>query len=109
MDLVITELITYAGFVVDILVKDGQRVKKDEVMVVLAPKPGQTVDPADLIGFLTPRMAHFMVPRYVRVVDALPKTPTTKIQKAGLREAGVTQDTWDREAHGMKLKAEKLS
>jgi carnitine-CoA ligase len=82
---------------------------EDEVMVVLATKPGQTIDPAELIAFLAPRMAHFMVPRYIRVIDALPKTPTTKVQKAGLREAGVTSDTWDREAHGIKLKRNNLT
>jgi len=110
-----------SSFEVEVVVNDHPAVQEcaaipvpsehgeDEVMVVLAPKPGQTVDPADLIAFVTPRMAHFMVPRYVRVVDALPKTPTTKIQKAGLRDAGVTPDTWDREAHGGKLRAEKLS
>ena len=82
---------------------------EDEVMVVLAAKPGRTVDPVELIDFLAPRMAHFMVPRYIRIVDALPKTPTTKVQKAGLREIGVTTDTWDREAHGVTLKREKLA
>jgi carnitine-CoA ligase len=82
---------------------------EDDVMVVLAAKPGRTVDPVELIEFLAPRMAHFMVPRYIRIIDALPKTPTTKVQKTGLRDAGVTDDTWDREAHGVKLKREQLA
>ncbi|MEC9344831.1 MAG: AMP-binding protein [Pseudomonadota bacterium] len=81
---------------------------EDEVMVVVAPVAGQTVDPEDLIRFLVPRMAHFMVPRYVRVVDELPKTPTAKVQKAELRSQGVTNDTWDREAAGIRLKGERL-
>ena len=42
---------------------------------------GQTLDPVDLIGFLRPRMAHFMVPRFVRVLADLPKTPTNKVGK----------------------------
>jgi carnitine-CoA ligase len=69
---------------------------EDEVMVVVAPKPGHVIDPAGLIGFLVPRMAGFMVPRYVRVVEQLPKTLTAKVQKSELREEGVTADTWDR-------------
>jgi crotonobetaine/carnitine-CoA ligase len=81
---------------------------EDEVMVVLAAKPGQSVDPVALIEFLVPRMAHFMVPRYIRIVDELPKTPTTKVRKASLRETGITNDTWDREAHGIRLRREKL-
>ena len=82
--------------------------KEDEVMVVLAAKPGQTVDPVALLKFLQPRMAHFMIPRYIRIMDELPKTPTTKIQKGPLREAGITADTWDREEAGIKIRAERL-
>ena len=81
---------------------------EDEVMIVVAPKPGQAVEPANLIEFLVPRMAYFMVPRYVRIMDELPKTPTTKIQKTPLREAGITEDTWDREAAGIEIKSERL-
>jgi crotonobetaine/carnitine-CoA ligase len=82
---------------------------EDEVMTVVQPKPGRTIDPVDLIEFLVPQMAHFMVPRYVRYMDALPKTPTNKVQKTRLRKEGVTDDTWDREAAGIRLKREKLS
>ena len=67
-------------------------------------KPGHVVDPENLIRFLEPRMAYFMVPRYVDVVPELPKTPTGKIQKFRLRERGVTSTTWDREAAGVKLR-----
>ena len=81
---------------------------EDEVMIVVAPKPGQTIEPASLIEFLVPRMAYFMVPRFVRVMDELPKTPTTKIQKNPLREAGITKDTWDREAAGIVIRGERL-
>jgi crotonobetaine/carnitine-CoA ligase len=58
--------------------------------------------------FLLPRMAHFMVPRYVRVVEALPRTPTAKIEKVKLRAEGLTTDTWDREAAGIVVKREKI-
>ncbi len=83
-------------------------VGEDEVMVVVAAKPGERLAPEDLIRFLIPRLAHFMVPRYVRPMAALPKTPTEKIQKAVLRREGVTPDTWDREAAGLRLKRERL-
>lgn len=82
---------------------------EDEVLAVVQPVPDETIDPVELSEFLVPRMAHFMVPRYIRIIDDLPKTPTLKIQKHLLRDEGVTDDTWDREAAGMKLKREKLS
>ena len=71
---------------------------EDEVMLVVSAVPGDTVDPEQLIHFLTPRMARFMLPRYVRTMQELPKTPTMKVQKHLLREDGVTHDTWDRQA-----------
>ncbi len=77
---------------------------EDEVMATIVARPGQTLDPIDLIGFLESRMAYFMIPRYVDIVEALPKTPTGKIQKFDLRDVGVTPATWDREEAGIKLK-----
>jgi carnitine-CoA ligase len=81
---------------------------EDEVLAVVAPNPGAELDPADLIEFLRRRCAHHMIPRYVRVVEELPKTPTAKVKKAELRAAGVTEDTWDREAAGVVVRAERL-
>ena len=50
-----------------------------------------------------------MIPRYVRIVDDLPKTPTQKVQKHIIRAAGITPDTWDREAAGIVVKRDRLS
>ena len=44
----------------------------------------------------------------LRILDERPKTPTAKVMKAELRKDGITPDTWDREAAGIKLKREKL-
>ena len=82
---------------------------EEEVMCVIAPVPGKTIDPKELLEFLVPRLPHFMVPRYVRIVEFLPKTPTQKVQKHLLRSAGITDDTWDREKFGIKIKRQQLS
>ena len=50
-----------------------------------------------LIDFLSPRLPRFMLPRYVEVVESLPKTPTEKVRKVELRAQGLTPTTWDRE------------
>jgi crotonobetaine/carnitine-CoA ligase len=71
---------------------------EDEVMACVVARAGATIDPAELISFCEPRMAKFAVPRYVQVLDELPMTPNGKIQKIVLRERGVTEATWDREA-----------
>lgn len=80
-----------------------------EVMAVIAPAAGEQVSPAELTEFLAARCAHFMVPRYFRFVPALPKTMTNKVTKEPLRREGVTADTWDREANGLRLKAQALT
>ena len=43
-----------------------------------------------------PRKPAFAVPRYVRIIDELPKTPSEKVRKIELREHGVDADTADR-------------
>ncbi|MFQ6079215.1 MAG: AMP-binding protein, partial [Thermodesulfobacteriota bacterium] len=77
---------------------------EDEVMICVSLKPGESVTPEALLDYAQERMAYFMVPRYVRIMDQLPKTPPEKTQKATLREQGVTADTWDREKAGYKVK-----
>jgi crotonobetaine/carnitine-CoA ligase len=77
---------------------------EQEVMAVVVPRPGRRIAPETLIAFLEPRMAYFMVPRFLEFAVELPKTPTGKIQKFGLRERGLTAATWDRVAAGIKLK-----
>jgi crotonobetaine/carnitine-CoA ligase len=42
-------------------------------------------------------MGRHMLPRYVEIVAALPKTPTEKVEKYRLVERGVGPRTWDRE------------
>ena len=81
---------------------------EDEVMIVVAPVPGKIIEPLELFRFLEPRMAHFMLPRFIRVVDELPKTPTQKVRKHLLKDEGVTADTWDHEADGITVKREKI-
>lgn len=82
---------------------------EDEVLAIVTPVAGETVDPAELVAFLAARVPHFMVPRYIRVTQDLPKTASGKLQKHALRHDGVTPDTFDRDAAGIRLKRERLS
>ncbi|MBO6768404.1 MAG: AMP-binding protein [Erythrobacter sp.] len=82
---------------------------EDEVMVVVAPVPGKSIDPQNLAEFLFETMPYFMVPRYVRILEELPKTPSAKVMKAELRSEGITDDTWDREAAGLRVRRESFN
>jgi crotonobetaine/carnitine-CoA ligase len=81
---------------------------EDEVMVVVAPAAGASIEPEEVIRHLRPRVAHHMIPRYIRIIDELPKTPTAKVEKHVLRAEGVTGETWDRERAGISIRREKL-
>jgi len=76
---------------------------EDEVKVIVVPKAGEEFTPEGLIRFLIPIMPRFMIPRYVQVADALPKTPTLRVKKAELRGGGAGEDVWDREAAGIEI------
>ncbi|HKC27548.1 MAG TPA: AMP-binding protein [Jatrophihabitans sp.] len=76
---------------------------EDEVMAVVSLVPGEVLEPEELIDFLRSRVAYFTIPRYIRFVDEIPKTASSKIHKVPLRQAGITPDTWDRERHGVRV------
>ena len=79
-----------------------------EVMAVMVVEAPDRFDCAALLDHLRPRLAHFAIPRYVRIVEALPRTPTNKIRKDVLRSAGITLDTWDREKEGIAVRRVRL-
>jgi crotonobetaine/carnitine-CoA ligase len=76
---------------------------EDEVKANVVLKPGEALTPEDLIKHCNDRMAYFAVPRYLEFVEELPKTPTGRVEKYRLREAGVTPGTWDREKAGITV------
>jgi crotonobetaine/carnitine-CoA ligase len=77
---------------------------EDEIKAVVVCRAGRDPDPVGLTRFLIDRLPYFMVPRYLEFVAELPKTPTQKVHKHLLREAGVSDATWDREAAGIVLR-----
>ena len=76
---------------------------EDEVMAALVLKPGAHLEHAELIKFCITRMPYFAVPRYIDVVEDLPRTENGKVRKVVLRERGVSSRTWDREVAGIVI------
>ncbi|NEA26614.1 AMP-binding protein [Actinomadura bangladeshensis] len=60
----------------------------DQVMAAVALAEGHPFDPESFIAFLKaqPDLGTKWTPRYIRIVDALPRTPTNKVIKRPLRE-----------------------
>ncbi|HET9528957.1 MAG TPA: AMP-binding protein [Blastocatellia bacterium] len=77
---------------------------EDDVKIVVVLKPEAELRPEELIRFCEPRMAYFMIPRYVEFKESLPKNPSQRIEKYKLRADGINQNTWDRERAGIRLR-----
>ncbi|MDJ0961495.1 MAG: AMP-binding protein [Acidimicrobiia bacterium] len=58
----------------------------EEVMAWVQLRPEATTTSEDLRDFCRGRIAHFKIPRYVRIVDEYPMTITGKVQKFKMRE-----------------------
>ncbi|GHC72178.1 ATP-dependent acyl-CoA ligase [Limoniibacter endophyticus] len=77
---------------------------EDEVMVAVVLQEKARLTPEELLDYCQPRMPYFAVPRYVDFATALPTTENGKVQKYKLRDKGVGEATWDREAAGYVVK-----
>jgi carnitine-CoA ligase len=79
---------------------------EDDVMAYVVAAPDAAVDHAELIRFCADHMAYYMVPRYLEVVDALPKTPSEKIEKYKLAVSARERlgELWDREKAGVEVR-----
>ena len=63
----------------------------EEVMAWVMLRPGESADPEEIREFCRGRIAHFKVPRYVKVTEEFPMTVTGKIQKFRMREMAVEE------------------
>ncbi|MGV9734055.1 AMP-binding protein [Rhodococcus aetherivorans] len=95
-----TILASFPGVIEAAAVATPSDLGEDEVLVVLQVDEPTTFDLEALFHHCDRLMPHFMVPRFYRLVDALPRTPTGKIRKAALRE-GTQDDIWDALGHGL--------
>lgn len=73
----------------------------DDIKLFVAVRPGHRWVPRDMLEHLVRLLPHYMVPRYIQMIEALPRTPTNKVIKAQLSSA--TGECWDRKAAGVIL------
>jgi crotonobetaine/carnitine-CoA ligase len=76
---------------------------EDEILLCVVLHERSELTPSSLYASLTRALPRFMVPRFIRIDAVLPKTATTRIRRAALREAG-RAGAWDsrsrRQRHG---------
>jgi fatty-acyl-CoA synthase len=63
----------------------------EELMAWVKLRPGATATADDLRAHCRGRIAHYKVPRYVKLVDGFPMTVTGKVRKVEMREVSVAE------------------
>jgi crotonobetaine/carnitine-CoA ligase len=75
-------------------------VSEDDVKVTAVLQPDETLTEEQLCAWAVDKVPYFAVPRYIEFRDDLPRNPVGRVLKYQLRDDGVTDSTWDREAAG---------
>lgn len=76
---------------------------EDEVKVCVVLRPDAGVDEVELLRYAAATMPYFAVPRYIALVDSLPRSAVGRIQKFVLRDEHRTSPGWDRDEAGYRL------
>jgi fatty-acyl-CoA synthase len=63
----------------------------EEIMAWVQPKDGESVDEDELREWCRGKIAHYKVPRYVKVIEEFPMTVTGKVQKFKMREQAIEE------------------
>ena len=66
---------------------------EDDIVVYIVPAPGQKLDEKELRGWIEAEMPKYMRPKHIRFIDALPQTPTNKVEKYKLKELFLSERT----------------
>lgn len=79
---------------------EGKRIK-----ACVQPRSGSIIQPEELLDYCQGKIAYYMIPHYIEFLEELPRLGgTEKVAKAFMEKAGITQNTWDREQMGYKIR-----
>jgi carnitine-CoA ligase len=66
---------------------------EQDIKLFVKPRPGASIDPAELSAWLAPQLAPYQQPRYIVVIADFERTPSQRIMKHHLSKR--TDDAWD--------------
>lgn len=72
----------------------------EEVVIAVVPAVDADLDPEQLLEWSGNRLGRYARPRFIDIVEALPMTPTGKIEKYKLRAQGLSDGAYDARAAG---------
>jgi crotonobetaine/carnitine-CoA ligase len=76
---------------------------EDEVKVSVILKPDSAITAGQLCLWAIERLPYFCVPHYIEIHQDFPRSPTGKVLKYLLKEAGVTARSWVRASSGVSF------
>ena len=82
-------------------------VGEDDIKACIVLVPEQTVDPEEVFGFFRDNLPYFAMPRYVEVLDDLPRNAVNRVMKHVLKERPMSDEVWDFEAMGYAVTREQ--
>jgi crotonobetaine/carnitine-CoA ligase len=74
---------------------------EDDVKVTAVLQEDSRIGEEELCRWIAERVPFFAIPRYIEFRADLPRNPVGRVLKYQLRDEGVTEHTWDREAAGV--------
>ncbi len=97
-------LVLHAGVADCAVVPVDSELGESDVLAVVVPshKENGNFDPESFFEWCAQEVPHYMVPRYVRVVDDMPRGHSGKVEKHKLRSDGASDGTWDAAAAGLR-------
>ncbi len=90
-------IMDYPGVVEVAAIGVPSDLSEDDVKACIRIGPDAEFVPTAFLEWAGDHLPRYMVPRYVEVVDELPRTPTQRIEKYRLRETARSAKTWDAE------------
>jgi carnitine-CoA ligase len=69
---------------------------EDEVMLFAVPLAGHRLKPEAIWEWSERNLPKFLIPRYIKIIDSLPKTPSQKVQKIELRRMAASSERAER-------------
>lgn len=74
---------------------------EDDIKACVVLEAGAAIDPSELFEFCKEQLPYYAIPRYVEVVDSLPRNAVGRVMKFKLRERPISESTWDLEKLGL--------
>jgi crotonobetaine/carnitine-CoA ligase len=76
---------------------------EDDIKACIVLRDGETTDAEEMFAFFRDNLPYFALPRYVEVIDELPRNAVNRVMKHLLRDRPMGDGVWDLEALGLRV------